>query len=470
MKISSEDILKYSQTKNSSKRSFGEVFTPEELINEMLDTLPSSVWDNPELTWLDPAAGMGNFFAVAYNRLMLGLSKKIKNETTRRKHILEKMFYFVEIQKKSVERIEEIFNPNKELSLNIYAGDFFLFNKFGPNIGKFDIVLGNPPYQEMMTENTRKAKNHNLWSMFVEKGFELVKKNGFLLYVTPPAWMSPSSKLLVNIFLKHQLHVVNINECSRHFKGIGSQFSYYLIQKKQTYKKTKFIYNFKGGTNIKAQRGTSEYKLNEKIRFIPQLPTAEVFSILEKTVFSEKPKYDIRYDSDLHRFTKKELLSDIKDSRFKHRVMHTPTQIVWSVRPHKNQNKIKIFIPLTTYYESLMVETCGNTQGMGYLLCENTEEAENIKNILSSKLYRFIANVTRWSNFNVPLVIKNLPEYPHTNQIEEQHIYRYFKLNHSEKKALESIKEQKSSKMKSLFDVDSTVNPTSTQLRPIYQF
>jgi hypothetical protein len=308
-----------------------------------------------------------------------------------------------------------------------------------------------------MTSTTRKAKNHNLWSMFIEKGFELVKQDGFLLYVTPPAWMSPSSSLLQNIFLKYQLHFVNINECSRHFKGIGSQFSYYLIQKTPIYTKTKFIYDFKGGVNIEPQRGTSEYRLNSKIKFIPQLPTAEIFSILEKTVFSEKPKYNIKYDSDLHRFTKKKLLSNTRDHRFKHKVIHTPTQIVWSLRPHKNQNKIKVFIPLTTYYESLMIETCGNTQGMGYILCKNKTEAENIKDILSTKMYRLIANVTRWSNFNVPLVIKNLPEYPEKNRAGEENIYKYFKLNKNEIKTLEFIKDKTPSKMNSLFEITPRV-------------
>jgi len=39
----------------------GEVFTPLELVNEILDKLPLEVWQDPTKTFLDPAAGDGNF-------------------------------------------------------------------------------------------------------------------------------------------------------------------------------------------------------------------------------------------------------------------------------------------------------------------------------------------------------------------------------------------------------------------------
>ena len=438
MKIDFKKLDANSITNSNSKTTFGEVFTPNELINEMLDKLPKDIWKNEKNKWLDPAAGVGNFHAEVYSRLMIGLKNVIKNENERKKHILENMLFFVELQEKSSQIINEIFNPENNFKLNLLNNDFCGLNIFDFNIMNFDVVLGNPPYQNMHTDVQRKAKNHNLWSAFLEKGFDMLNFGGYLLFVTPPAWMSPSSKLLPDIFLKYQLHYVNIGECSRHFKGVGSQFSYYLIEKSKRFKKTTFQYSFKGGTFIKNSSGISEYYLNNNIKFIPQIPIKEAFQILEKTVFANNIKYKIQYDSDLHKFTKKNLISVNRDSIYKFKVLHTPTQTVWSSRAHKNHDKIKLFIPLTTYYESLIIETCGNTQGLGYIIFDDIKMANRTKNVLTSNLFRFIANITRWSNFNVPLVMKYLPHLPDTIEPTNENIYTYFKLNKEEIDLIES--------------------------------
>lgn len=61
----------------SKKRSdeLGEVFTPQWLVDEMLDELPQDVFTNPEKTFIDPACGDGNF-------LVRVLERKIQNGST----------------------------------------------------------------------------------------------------------------------------------------------------------------------------------------------------------------------------------------------------------------------------------------------------------------------------------------------------------------------------------------------------
>jgi hypothetical protein len=349
------------------------------------------------------------------------------------------MLFFVEYQTESAKSIEEIFNPSGKVKLNIHLGDFTTFNTFDFSKNSFDIILGNPPYQKMHQIDKRKAKNHNLWSVFISKAIEFLNPNGFLLYITPPAWMSPSSDLLKSVFLKYQIHHINIGECSKWFPGIGSQFSYYLIEKTPRYKETEFKFLFKGGKPIKGKLGNSKYKLNDSIKFIPQLPTAEAFSILEKTVFKSTKKMPVQYDSDLHKFTKRHLLSSQRSEIFQYRVLHTPTQEIWSNRPHKYDGEIKVYIPLTTYYESIIIDNCGHTQGLGYVICDEYADAERLREVLLSKLYRFIANITRWSNFNVPLVMKALPYYPLTNPIDDISIYSFFKLTKKETSLIEEL-------------------------------
>ena len=79
--------------KDVEKKQFGEVFTPMNLVNEMLDKLPIEVWSNKDLTWLDPCCGMGNFPIAVYLRLMEGLKDEILNIKERKRHILEKWFF-----------------------------------------------------------------------------------------------------------------------------------------------------------------------------------------------------------------------------------------------------------------------------------------------------------------------------------------------------------------------------------------
>jgi hypothetical protein len=56
------------KTKERVKKT-GEVFTPPELINEMLDQLPEDLWQ-PGKTVLEPAAGDGNFVVEVLKRKM----------------------------------------------------------------------------------------------------------------------------------------------------------------------------------------------------------------------------------------------------------------------------------------------------------------------------------------------------------------------------------------------------------------
>ena len=73
-------IRHYLTPKESERKLFGEVFTPLELICEMLASLPEEIWLNPDLKWLDPSNGIGNFPIVIYYKLMDSLKPAIKND------------------------------------------------------------------------------------------------------------------------------------------------------------------------------------------------------------------------------------------------------------------------------------------------------------------------------------------------------------------------------------------------------
>ena len=87
--------------KDFEKNQFGEVFTPLYFIEQMLDELPASVWKEKSLKWFDPACGIGNFPIIVYYRLMDSLRGSIIGDAARSKHIIEKMLFMNELNKKT---------------------------------------------------------------------------------------------------------------------------------------------------------------------------------------------------------------------------------------------------------------------------------------------------------------------------------------------------------------------------------
>jgi hypothetical protein len=179
--------------KEIEKKTFGEVFTPMDFINDKmlkdiedywLKNKNENIWTNEKLTWYDPATGMGNYPIAIYYKLMEGLKTKIYNEDERKKHIIEKQLYMGELNKKNCFIIKQIFNIDNEYKLNLYEGDTLdikINDVFGKN--KFDIIIGNPPYNEELTSVGAKP----LYNKFIEY---YVNKCNLLSFIVPSRWFA----------------------------------------------------------------------------------------------------------------------------------------------------------------------------------------------------------------------------------------------------------------------------------------
>jgi len=198
-------IKEHSKLNIGKKKLNGEVFTPPELINEMLDKLPNDVWYNPKLKWLDPCSGVANFPFIIYERLMIGLKDIIIDDKQRKKHILTEMIYMVELDNENCNHIREIF---KDYDINLYEGSFF---DYETNI-KFDIIMGNPPYNQCGISSKKKnieleQDKKTIWSGFIEKSFTILKTSGYLLFVNPLTWVKKTHKLHKVMFEKYIIYL-----------------------------------------------------------------------------------------------------------------------------------------------------------------------------------------------------------------------------------------------------------------------
>jgi hypothetical protein len=221
------------------KKTFGEVFTPMDFINDkMLKDIEEywmkkhneNIWTNKKLTFYDPATGMGNYPIAIYYKLMEGLKTKIPNEELRKKHIIEKQLYMGELNKKNCFVVKQIFNINNTYKLNLYEGDTLnvkLNEVFGKT--KFDIIIGNPPYNEELTSVGAKP----LYNKFIEY---YVNKCNMLSFIVPSRWFAGGKgldkfrEMMINrtdiLYIKHYDDACKIFGNSVDIKG---GVNYFLI-------------------------------------------------------------------------------------------------------------------------------------------------------------------------------------------------------------------------------------------------
>src|ERR1017187_5315658 len=143
--------MKKKKEKDSTIKQFGDVPTPEWLVNDILNTLPEETWSNPNLKFLDPCVGIGSFTRVIVYKLMSGVEKFEPNEEKRYRHIVENQLYVGELQSKHILSFKLIFDPQDEYNMNIYNGSYLdgCFDNHMKDVwgvDKFDIIVMNPPF------------------------------------------------------------------------------------------------------------------------------------------------------------------------------------------------------------------------------------------------------------------------------------------------------------------------------------
>jgi len=420
-------IEEHSKLNVSKKKLKGEVFTPPKLINEMLDTLPNDVWSNPELKWLDPCAGIANFPFIIYERLMMGLKDIIIDERERKKHILTEMIHMVELDEDNNNHIKNVFSG---YDINLFEGSFIdgKYDKIYNTDIIFDIIVGNPPYQQHYDNTNKRVGGSSLWSKFLNKSINLLIKNGFILFITPCSWMSggsnkQSGNILGGIMQINTLYYLNIQECSKYF-NVGSTFSYYLIKKSFEDKSFKCICKYKS----KIYNSLIENKDFRKMQIIPLLFNDDMVSIIKKVenYKCEKMNFKRYYDLDKRK-------SYLYDDNGKYCVKHKVVEVYKTNLKQECMGKQKVMISMPGYIKAEYDKNCGCSDATLFMYCENKDDAIQIINLLNNKLYKLIINVYREiTGLNNH---KNINKFPFIKNQED--IYHLFKLTKQEIELIE---------------------------------
>ena len=95
---------------------------------------------------------------------------------------------------------------------------------------KFDLVIGNPPYQSP-NESGERNIGAPLWPVFIGKSMEWLNDNGTLAFITPATWMTRANGGAWKHMRKYDLTYV-CPDASEHFPGVGSTFTWFTLEKR----------------------------------------------------------------------------------------------------------------------------------------------------------------------------------------------------------------------------------------------
>jgi site-specific DNA-methyltransferase (adenine-specific) len=296
---------------------------------------------------------------------------------------------------------------------------------------KFDVVVGNPPYQAEI-----KTLQNRLWMQFVDAAFTIIKHDGYLAFVTPLNW-AIDDKLYARWFADHQPIAINMNECSRHFPGIGITFSYYVIR-------------------------NSEHT-NEDVQFIT--PTETFNSPLPPCTIGTNPRAASVYTKVLggsptlrasapqthYSYRKAGKVVDERTDGYPYKVMLSPAsskkdaQWVWGRTICNKQTGPRVvgYTYPGSWKDMVVTSDLQTTHGFIHIQADSMSEAENLKTLLTSKLYMFMV-LTRNSIRNIKVgTVRDLPLLDLTRSWTDEELYAHFNLTEEEIALIEdTIKDQ----------------------------
>jgi len=216
-------------------------------------------------------------------KLNIGLASQMPDQTERLKHILTKQVWGLErspvplLMTKAA--FEKLFIDTTGIvgEVNVYRANALDGAKEIKDM-KFDVVVGNPPYQAPQEATGKRGGGSQLWHKFAKLAVEkLAKEDGFVCFVHPSLWRKPNggSATCTGMFkmMTHDNHMtyLSIHNTADGLKtfGAGTRYDWYVIQKGSS-----------GLTRISPEIGEElEIDLSE-LEWLPNFNITEVCSLL----------------------------------------------------------------------------------------------------------------------------------------------------------------------------------------------
>ena len=467
------------------------ITTPPRIVSKMLDMLPPEVW-NDETVFLDPACKDGGFLRAIYDRLVSDkklIAKYNGNVDALKNKVLSNLYGIALNQNSKAVTINNLngfgYNttviPDYVSKLRNNKLVDVVKDEFGGSM-KFDVVIGNPPYQESTGSGLNESGGTALFDSFIING--VLTTNRLLCMITPTKWLAGNMKTFVEV--RHTLldeghlrKMVDYMNAKDIFNGrsIAGGVSYFLYDKQ-----------YKGDTdfttiNNQAYNETRKLSANDivprhyigdtVIDKVRQKSTDYISDYIYKNLWGLGTDYDgnpIRTnDNEVEIITPRGYSYDEFDYRPKYcdtyKVAFTRVVPDHAVEPDKTF-KYRIL-------SSLQVLKPGQICNASYMIVCNInkeEYANNIKGYLETKFVRFLVLQTLFGIGLTPDRFKYVPIVDFSKTWTDEELYQYFELNDTERKFIETmmkpINNQVSSNKQKYTPQDLMANYINKQLNP----
>lgn len=257
-------------------------------IDRQFSYIPTYIWESDSTTFCDLNMAGGQFI----QRVGEWLRKYGHSDDNIRKRVFgfsEKPLYLSYIKS----------NPSLIGTFDIYNDNITM---------KFDVQLGNDPYQETVKNGNKKS----IWNKLAEKRLSLLNEGGFLALIHPSGWRNFDGdfKHLQNLLNNREILYLEMHDIKEGIKLFGAETDYDLYVVRNKLNKTNL-------TKVYTKKGIVEVDLND-LEFIPNDKFDEFKKIIAKP---NEEKVTIISNSSYH--TSREYISEEKTDIFKYPCINT---------------------------------------------------------------------------------------------------------------------------------------------------